>query len=184
MIFQELSIKGAWLAETNVHSDSRGLFREWFKPEEFKSISKIDFRVMQCNTSTSRKNVIRGIHYSLSKEGQAKWVTCTNGRVWDVIVDLRIESATFKQWIGIEISSTEGQSIYLSEGLGHAFLALEDNSTVAYLLSSEYNPEFEYEIHYNDSDIKITWPDLEFQLSEKDLSASTLAQMLSGNLLP
>ena len=183
MDIKELEIKGAWIARSPVHHDNRGCFLEWFKREELKIATGLDFDVKQANLSTSNKGVLRGIHYSLAKDGQGKWVTCISGSIWDVIVDIRPASPTFKQWIGIELKAGSGEAIYLSEGLGHGFISLEDNSTVAYLLTSEYSPRDEFEISPLDPELKISWPLVKLYLSEKDKLAPTLQEQLSaGNL--
>ena len=189
MKFQQLGIQGAWLVESEVFDDARGSFREWFKSEEIKNATGIDFLVAQANVSTSARGVIRGIHYSLAPEGQAKWITCTNGRILDVIVDLRPDSPTYKRVEYVELESTSGRAIFLTTGLGHGFISLEDNSVVTYLLSSPYSPEFEFEIQPIDSDLNINWKvdsilESSYLLSTKDLKAPTLAERLSEGKLP
>jgi dTDP-4-dehydrorhamnose 3,5-epimerase len=183
MEIEELEIKGSWLARSPVHHDDRGYFREWFKSKELELATGFQFSVEQANISVSNKGVLRGIHYSLAKEGQGKWVTCVSGSVWDVIVDIRPGSPTFKRWIGIELTGGSGDSILISEGLGHGFISLEDKSTIAYLLTSKYSPNNEFEISPLDPELNISWPKTHLFLSEKDLSAPTLKEQLdSGNL--
>ena len=183
MDIEELGIKGAWIARSPVHHDDRGYFREWFKSEELESAIGFQFSVEQANISSSNKGVLRGIHYSLAKEGQGKWVTCVSGSIWDVIVDIRPASPTFKQWIGIELTGGSGDSIFVSGGLGHGFISLEDKSTVAYLLTSKYSPQEEFGISPLDPKLGITWPNTKLFLSEKDMLAPTLQELLdSGNL--
>ena len=189
MRFIPLGIDGAWRVESEVHLDFRGSFREWFKSEEVKKVTGMDFSVAQANVSTSGKGVIRGIHYSLAPQGQAKWVTCVSGRILDVIVDIRPSSETFKYVEYVELKSTDANAILIGPGLGHGFIALEENSIVSYLLNSPYSPENEYEIRPKDIDLAINWPsDLtqikEFVLSEKDEGAPTLSARLSEGKLP
>ena len=97
MKFEELAIKGVWLAHSPIHADSRGSFREWFKPAELLSATGQNFDVMQSNISISHRGVLRGIHYSLAEYGQGKWITCITGSIWDVVVDIRPSSPTFKK---------------------------------------------------------------------------------------
>lgn len=183
MDIEELGIKGAWLARSPVHHDDRGRFREWFKRDELERAIGFDFDVKQANVSTSNTGVLRGIHYSLAKDGQGKWVTCVSGSIWDVIVDIRPTSPTFKKWIGIELSSTSGDAVFITGGLGHGFISLQDNSTVAYLLTSEYSPKEEFEISPFDPDLGISWPLSQHFLSPKDELAPTLqGQLYSGKL--
>lgn len=183
MDIEELGIKGAWLARSPVYHDDRGHFREWFKKDNLERAIGFDFDVKQANVSTSNTGVLRGIHYSLAKDGQGKWVTCVSGSIWDVIVDIRPTSPTFKKWIGIELTGASGDAIFISGGLGHGFISLQDDSTVAYLLTSEYSPIEEFEISPLDPELGISWPLAELFLSNKDKLAPTLQEQLSsGNL--
>ena len=183
MEIEELGIKGAWIARSPIHKDDRGYFREWFKAGEIKIALGRSFDVQQGNISSSNRGVLRGIHYSLAKEGQGKWITCISGSVWDVVVDIRPSSTTYRKWIGTELHSGSGDALFISEGLGHAFISLEDNSTVAYLLTSKYSPAEEFAIHPLDPELAITWPLQNPSLSLKDGSAPTLQEQLSsGNL--
>ena len=181
-----LGIEGAWLAESPVWSDERGFFREWFKAEDVLAAAGIDFSIQQANISQSQRGVIRGIHYSLAPQGQAKWVTCVSGSIRDVIVDIRPNSSTFRNWIEIELQGGSGKAVYISEGLGHGFLALEDNTSVAYLLSTPFLPTEEFEINPLDEELGIDWGVnlTEIKISEKDKNAPTLAMRLSEGRLP
>lgn len=184
MDFERLGIEGAWLVKSHVHSDKRGSFREWFSSHEVSEATGRAFDVSQSNISISCAGALRGIHYSIAPHGQAKWVTCISGSVWDVIVDIRPSSPTFKKWIGISLSGKSGASVFISEDLGHGFLSLEDNSAVSYLLNSPYSPADEYGINPLDSDLAIDWPLASPLLSDKDASALTLSQMLLLGKLP
>jgi len=181
-----LGIQGAWLAESPVWNDDRGFFREWFKSEEVKAITGRDFGIEQANISLSSAGTIRGIHYSIAPRGQAKWVTCVGGSIKDVIVDIRPDSSTFGKWVEIELSCDSGKSVLIGEGLGHGFLALEDNTAVAYLVSSPFSPTEEYEINPFDSKIGINWGIAldELKVSQKDLHALSLDAQLSKGRLP
>ena len=181
-----LGIEGAWLVESPVWSDERGFFREWFKFDEIKRATGINFSVAQANISSSHKGVIRGIHYSLASEGQAKWVTCASGRVLDVIVDIRPNSPTFKEWVQVELDANEGKSVFLEGNLGHAFLSLDSLSTVSYLLTSNYSPSQEYGIDPLDTDIGIQWPIpiSEMRISAKDQGSRSIEELLVTGKLP
>ena len=141
MPFQEMKIKGAWIHTPIRHKDERGHFEEQFKISQIEYELGRTFTVKQVNQSVSNKGVIRGIHYTKSPEGQAKYVSCPKGAIWDVVVDLRKDSSTYGQWDAVELSAENGLSVFISEGLGHAFLSLEDGSVANYLCSSEYSPE-------------------------------------------
>lgn len=184
-----LSIEGAWLAESPIWSDNRGFFREWFKREEILSKTGIDFSVQQANVSVSKRGVIRGIHYSLAPEGQAKWITCVEGSILDVVVDLRPESPTFEKHEIVHLKGNDGRALLIGVGLGHGFLSLEDNTYTSYLLSSPYNPAFEYEIQPTDPALNINWSHemnvgLEFVISEKDSNAPSLKDRARRGELP
>lgn len=140
MPLQEMKIKGAWIHSPIRHNDERGYFEEQFKLSEIAAELGLSFTVRQVNQSVSNRGVIRGIHYTDSPEGQAKYISCPKGRIWDVVVDLRVGSPTFGQWDAAELSPQNGRSIFISPGLGHAFLSLDSDSVSTYLCSTEYDP--------------------------------------------
>jgi dTDP-4-dehydrorhamnose 3,5-epimerase len=185
MELMPLGIEGAWLAESPVLKDDRGSFREWFKAEDIKSVTGRNFGIEQANISVSTRGTLRGIHYSIAPRGQAKWITCVSGSIQDVIVDIRLDSKTFGQWIDIELNGDSGKSVFISEGLGHGFLALEDNTTVAYLVSTPFSPTDEYEINPLDEKIRVNWGlELnELKMSYKDKSAPNLSELELKDLL-
>lgn len=184
MRLEKLPIEGAWIRRFPVHADERGFFREWFKASEIESEVGRSFEVEQSNISVSHAGVLRGIHYSVAPKGQGKWITCVSGSIWDVVVDIRPSSSTFKKWIGINLSGQSGDAVFISQGLGHAFMAMEDNSAVAYLLTSPYSPEEEFEINPLDPALAIEWPMKGYSMSSKDASAPTLAERLIQGKLP
>jgi len=173
-----LGIEGAWLYKSSVISDSRGYFTEWFKSEILTSTTSKSLDVSQANLSKSRKGVVRGIHFSIADAGQAKWITCVSGRIWDVVVDIRPHSPTFKKWVSTELDAKSGKSIFIGEGLGHAFLAMEEESIISYLLSSPYSPNDELAINPKDPQIGINWPLEELFFSPRDESAPYLSDLI------
>ncbi len=181
-----LGIEGVWLAESSVWSDDRGFFREWFKSADVKNATGRDFGVEQANISLSSKGTVRGIHYSIVPRGQAKWITCVSGSIKDVIVDIRPDSKSFGQWIEVELRGDSGKAVFVSESLGHVFVALEDKTAVAYLVSTPVSPTDEFEINPLDEKIGIKWGmDLSsLKISKKDKSAPTLAERLAEGKLP
>ena len=181
-----LGIEGVWLAESPIWSDDRGFFREWFKSTDVKEATGREFGIEQANISLSSRGTLRGIHYSVAPRGQAKWITCVAGSIKDVIVDIRPDSQTFGEWIEVELSGSSGQAVFISEGLGHGFVALEDNTAVAYLVSTPFSPSDEFEINPLDEKIGINWGmDLsELKISGKDKKAPTLAERLAEGKLP
>jgi dTDP-4-dehydrorhamnose 3,5-epimerase len=189
MRLEPLEIEGAWIAESTVWTDDRGSFREWFKASDVVNATGIYFSVEQANLSHSNQGVIRGIHYSLAPMGQSKWVTCIQGSILDVIIDIRPNSPTYRKYQILKLTSNEGRAVLIGNGLGHGFIALEENTLVSYLLSSPYAPEFEFEIHPTDSELNIDWQ-LELIggrgtiISTKDANAPTLAERLAQGKLP
>lgn len=176
MKFEPLEIDGSWIATSDVHVDTRGYFFEWLRTDEFCAKTKENFEVIQANVSVSKKYALRGIHFSSAPSGQAKWVSCLAGSVLDVIVDLRKDSRTYLKWSEINLHAGSGKSLYIGSGLGHAFLALEDNSVVSYLLNTPYQPELEHSINPYDTTIGIDWPKGLHTLSQKDANAPSLRE--------
>lgn len=186
MELKPLGIDGVWLAESPVFRDDRGLFREWFKSEKIQEVTGRKFDIEQANISLSSKGTLRGIHYSLAPRGQAKWITCVVGSIQDVIVDIRTSSQTFGKWVEVELTAESGQAILISEGLGHGFLALEDKTAVAYLTSTPFSPEHEFEINPLDKELGINWSIhvSSMRISEKDRKAPNLSEQLRIKKLP
>ncbi|MCC2316931.1 dTDP-4-dehydrorhamnose 3,5-epimerase family protein [Cellulomonas chengniuliangii] len=191
MQFRELKVPGAWEITPKQFGDPRGVFLEWFKEGPFVEAVGHPLDLRQANCSVSAAGVLRGIHFADVPPGQAKYVTCAKGAVLDVAVDIRVGSPTFGQWDSVLLDDVDRRAIYLSEGLGHAFLSLEDDSTVVYLCSTGYSPGREHGVHPLDPEIGIEWPTtgrdgspLSPQLSEKDLAAPTLSQARDDGLLP
>jgi dTDP-4-dehydrorhamnose 3,5-epimerase len=191
MDIRELSIAGAYEVTPRQFGDPRGVFLEWFKEGAFVEAVGHPLRLAQANCSVSAAGVLRGIHFADVPPSQAKYVTCLSGAVLDVVVDIRVGSPTFGQWDSVLLDDVDRRAIYLSEGLGHAFMSLADGSTVAYLCSEGYAPQREHGIHPLDAAIAIVWPTegrdgtpLTPQLSDKDAVAPTLAEAREAGLLP
>jgi dTDP-4-dehydrorhamnose 3,5-epimerase len=183
---RELAVPGAWEITPRVHSDSRGAFFEWFTEAGFTALTGHRFDLHQANCSVSAAGVLRGVHFAQLPPSQAKYVTCLHGKVLDVIVDIRVGAPTFGRWDSVVLDDRKRRSVYLSEGLGHAFLALEDDSTVMYLCSAPYNPEREHTISALDPTLDITWPAVDGEpiMSDRDRDAPTLHQVQAAGLLP
>ena len=191
MTYRELAVPGAWEITPTQHGDPRGVFLEYFQDGPFQEATGHRFDLAQANCSVSAAGVLRGIHFADVPPGQAKYVTCATGAVLDIVVDIRVGSPTFGRWDSVLLDDVDRRAVYLGEGLGHAFMSLEDGSTVLYLCSTGYAPGREHGIHPLDPDVAIVWPTqsrdgrpLTPQLSEKDLSAPTLAESSARGLLP
>jgi dTDP-4-dehydrorhamnose 3,5-epimerase len=179
-----LKIDGSWIIELNKFEDSRGFFYESFREEIAKKYFGREFNIKQSNTSVSKKGSVRGIHYALVPPSQAKYVQCQWGSIVDYVIDIRVGSPTFSQFVEVELNATNPQAIFIEEGLAHAFVALEDETVVTYFVSENYNPEREKGINPFDSDLNIKWPDINLELSDKDKLAISLKEAQVQNLLP
>ncbi len=191
MEIRELPITGAFEVTPRVHGDERGAFLEWFRGDRFADATGHRFTLAQANASVSAAGTLRGIHFAQLPPSQAKWVTCLRGSVLDVVVDIRVGSPTYGTWDQVLLDDVDRRAIYLSEGLGHAFMALEDDSVVSYLCSAPYAPGREHGVHPLDPAIGIEWPttgraggSLKPLLSGKDEQAPTLAEAEAAGLLP
>jgi len=182
---RELKVPGAWSIRPRQFPDDRGIFLEWYRHERLAEAIGHPLRLAQANCSVSRRGTVRGIHFADVPPGQAKYVTCPNGAVLDFAIDIRVGSPTFGTWDSVLLDSADRAAIYLSEGLGHAFVALTDDATVVYLCSEVYNPTGEHGITPVDPGLGITWPEgLDLLLSPKDTAAPTLEQARDQGLLP
>jgi len=187
--YRELGISGAWVFEPPVFPDRRGVFVAPFQGPVFREALGFDLVVGQTNHSVSRRGVVRGVHFADVPPGQAKYVSCPSGRLLDVIVDVRVGSPTFGKWEAVELDdgshSGAMRAVYLAEGLGHAFVALEEATVMAYLCSTPYNPSAEHGIAPLDPSLGLPWPaGLELILSDKDRDAPTLAEAKEQGILP
>lgn len=185
MEVQHSSISGAVVFTPTQHGDERGVFLEWYRAEWLAGLGTGRLDLAQANCSVSRRGVLRGIHFADVPPGQAKFVTCLFGAVLDVWVDLRVGSPTFGEWESAQLDDRDRRAVYLTEGLGHAFMALSDGATVAYLCSKPYAPRREHGVHPLDSRLGIRWPtDIAPVLSPRDAASSGLAEMIEAGLLP
>jgi epimerase EvaD len=179
---RELGVGGAWAFTPETHRDDRGLFVSPFEESVFSDVvGRSLFPVAQVSTSVSRQGVARGVHYARTRPGCAKYVHCATGRVLDFVIDLRVGSPTYGQWDSVELS--EMGAVYLPAGLGHAFVALEPDSTVCYLLSRGYIPSDELAVSLLDPELDLPIPDGAV-LSARDRAAPTLAEARANDLLP
>jgi dTDP-4-dehydrorhamnose 3,5-epimerase len=185
MIARELAVPGAWEISPDLHGDNRGLFYEWFTQRDFTAFTQHRLDLQQANFSVSAAGALRGLHVAQVPPGQAKYVTCVRGEVFDVVVDVRVGSPTYGRWVSTTLDDRERRSVYIAEGLAHGFLALKDDSTVAYLCSTPYTPEREHTIDALDPALAIDWPDdVDIRMSDRDRAAPTLEQARAANLLP
>ncbi len=168
MIFTQTKLNGLFVIEPERSEDERGFFARTWCRREFKTKGiNVDF--VQCNISFNRKKgTLRGIHYQITPNQEAKLVRCTSGAIYDVIIDLRHDSETFKQWISVELTNENRKMIYIPEGFAHGFLTLENNTEVFYQMSVYYAPESARGVRWNDSAFCIRWPMDVKVISDKD----------------
>ena len=186
MQIRELSVADAWEITPVIHADDRGLFLEWYRFDELQERVGHPLDLRQANTSVSRRGVVRGIHFADVPRGQAKYVTVQRGSILDFVVDIREGSPTFGLWDSVVLDDRDHRALYLAEGLGHLFVALEDDTTVSYLVSDVYNPSAEHGINPFDPEIALEFPlpENELVVSGKDRDAQTLSELRAAGGLP
>ena len=163
------------LIEPDVFSDARGFFMETYKRSEFQA-NGVESEFVQDNFSHSVGRVVRGLHYQKSPQAQAKLVTVTRGEIFDVAVDIRRESPTFGQWVGVALSAENKKMLYIPTGFAHGFCVLSEEVDFTYKVSAEYAPDLDRGIAWNDPQIAISWPVEAPLLSDKDLQLPVLAE--------
>lgn len=182
---RELAVPDAYEVSTDVFPDERGLFVNPFRADVLAEAIGHPLTVAQTNHSASRRGVVRGVHFALVPPGQAKYVYCPRGAALDVVVDIRVGSPTFGQHDSVRLDDRDFRAIYLAEGLGHAVVALEDDTVVSYLCSTGYDPAREKGITPVDPALRLPIPaGVEPLLSPKDTAAPTLAAAARSGLLP
>ncbi|MCE7006113.1 dTDP-4-dehydrorhamnose 3,5-epimerase [Kibdelosporangium philippinense] len=185
MHVRELSIAGVFEFSPQTFEDNRGLFSAPFQGDVFEKTVGHPLRLGQTNHSVSKRGVIRGIHFADTPPGQAKYVYCPRGSMLDVVVDIRVGSPTFGQWDSVLLDANSYRALYVPEGIGHGFVALEDDTAMSYICSMGYNPGGEHGITPLDPALQLPWPvDIEPILSDKDTKAPTLAEAQIAGLLP
>jgi dTDP-4-dehydrorhamnose 3,5-epimerase len=171
MIFSETPLPGAFLIDLEPHKDNRGFFaRAWCQTELAQH--GLEPQIAQCNISFNpTEGTLRGLHYQRQPHAEVKVVRCTRGAIWDVIVDVRPGSPTYRQWFGTELSADNRRMLYVPEDFAHGYVTLEPGSEAFYQVSREYAPGSEVGIRWNDPSIGIIWPEVKISvISEKDAS--------------
>lgn len=170
MKFIKQKIEEVFLIEPEPYEDDRGLYRRHFCQKEFKN-NGLDFIVAQANISENKfAYTLRGFHFQKAPFAEAKTLSCIKGSVFDIVVDLRKKSKTYKKWLGFELSEENRKAIHIPKGCAHAILTLEDNTWIHYYSSQFYHPEAEAGIRYNDKSFGFKWPVEPKIISEKDLN--------------
>jgi dTDP-4-dehydrorhamnose 3,5-epimerase len=168
VLFEETRLPGVFEILLEQHTDERGFFARSWCQKEFEAHG-LNPRLVQCNISfNARKGTLRGMHYQAAPHAEAKLVRCTRGAIYDVVVDLRPGSPTYRNWIAAELSATNRRMLYIPEGCGHGFLTLEDETEVFYQMSEFYHAESARGVRWNDPAFRIDWPERIEVISERD----------------
>lgn len=171
MKFTATPLVGAYVVDLEKREDSRGYFARSWCQKEFEQ-QKLETQFVQCNLSYNKeKGTLRGMHFQLSPHQEVKFVRCVSGSIYDVIIDLRKDSATYCKWFGVELSSKSGRALYVPKGFAHGYVTLENDSEVFYQVSDFYEPSAERGVRWNDPVFGIQWPKVNQTLiSPKDLA--------------
>jgi len=169
MIFTKTKLNGAFIVELEKGKDKRGFFARAWDYKQFLEHG-LNSNLVQCNISfTEKKGTLRGMHYQTKPYQETKLIRCTKGKIFDVIIDLRVKSETFKEWLGIELTADNYKMLYVPEDFAHGFMTLEDDTEIFYQISQYYNPELEQGVRWDDQAFQIRWPLHPILISEKDL---------------
>ena len=170
MKIKETPLKDCYIIEPTVFEDDRGYFYEKFNEKKFEELTGLNGHFVQDNISKSSYGVLRGVHLQKSEHAQAKLVSCLEGKVWDVAVDLRKDSPTFGKWFGVELTPENKLQLYIPRGFGHGFSVLSDTAIFAYKCDNFYEKDAEGSVIWNDEELNIDWklPKEVIQLSDKD----------------
>lgn len=186
MEIRPLKIADAFEITPRQFPDDRGVFLESYRGDRLAEAIGHQPEIVQTNVSVSSRGTVRGIHFADVPPSQAKYITALSGSLIDYIVDIRVGSPTFGQWDSVLLDTVDRRAVYLPEGMGHAFAALEDNTTAMYLVTTPYAPNREHGIHPLDPDVGLTLPDgmTSPLLSPKDAEAPSLSEAREQGLLP
>jgi dTDP-4-dehydrorhamnose 3,5-epimerase len=170
MIFEPLPITGAFKITSEPHRDERGFFARLYCPEEFAA-HKVAFTPVQINLSANvRRATLRGLHYQAPPQAEAKLVHAVSGRAFDVIVDLRSDSPSFRRWVGVELDAQTPSAVFVPEGCAHGFLTLASETSILYQMSRIFVPGHDRGVRWNDPAFAIAWPEKPAVISERDAS--------------
>ena len=173
MNLNKTGFSGVFLIEIEKLKDDRGFFARTFDSNFFEDNGLISKFVQSSISYNTQKGTLRGIHYQIDPYAETKLISCINGKIFDVLIDLRPDSKTFKKWQSIELDSKHYSSLYIPEGIAHGFQTLEDNSEIYYQMSEFYKPEFYHGVRFDDPNFGIKWPHEITEISEKDKNWKT-----------
>lgn len=170
MIYTKTPIDGVVVVDIEKREDDRGFFARTFCEEEFRQHG-LESHIAQCSTALSvRRGTLRGMHYQREPHGEVKLVRCVRGGVYDVVVDVRPKSPHFRRWFGVELNANNRRMLYIPRGVAHGYLTLEDDTEIAYQMSTAYNPDAAIGVRWNDRAFGIEWPFEPTVMAERDRS--------------
>ena len=178
----QTNIPEVYIVEPQVFGDDRGFFLETWNLEKYRE-NGIEHSFVQDNMSYSRRGGLRGLHFQRPGT-QGKLVSVIEGEVFDVAVDIRVESPTFGQWIGVTLDGKTKKQLYVPEGFAHGFVVLSEAALFCYKCTAPYRPQFEHTILWNDKDLAIEWPIENPSLSQKDIAGSSMQELYTKGMLP
>jgi dTDP-4-dehydrorhamnose 3,5-epimerase len=168
MIFRETKLSGAFEVDLEAKCDERGFFARTWCREEF-AVHGLNANLVQCGLSFNiAKGTLRGMHYQVAPRAESKLVRCTRGAIFDVVLDLRPGSATFKDWVAVVLTAENRKAVYVPEGCAHGFLTLEAGTEVSYQMSEFQSPEMARGVRFDDQAFQIAWPEKIEVISERD----------------
>jgi dTDP-4-dehydrorhamnose 3,5-epimerase len=168
MLFIETQLKGAYIIDPERIEDERGFFARTWDRHEFEARG-LNSSLVQCNISyNARRGTLRGMHYQIAPHAETKLVRCTNGAIYDVIIDLRLGSPTLRQWLAVELSAHNRRMLYIPEGCAHGFQTLADHSEVFYQMAEFYAPDYARGVRWNDPAFGIVWPEAPQVIAARD----------------
>lgn len=170
MLFEKMNLEGLWVISPQLVEDKRGFFARMVCEKEFEAHGLPNRWTQQNIAYNHRKGTLRGMHYQLGDSAEIKVVRCTQGSIYDVVVDLRKASPTYLRWTGVELSAENHKMFYIPEGFAHGYMTLTDHAEISYLVSAFYAPGAESGIRYNDPKVGIAWPMEPAVISDKDSS--------------
>jgi dTDP-4-dehydrorhamnose 3,5-epimerase len=169
MRFHPTPLRDTWLVDPERVRDGRGFFARTFCVREFAANGLVTNYPQHSMSFSGRRGTLRGMHFQFEPYGEVKLVRCVSGAIWDVIIDMRPDSPTFRRWYGVELSDQSGRQFYIPHGFAHGFQTLTDNVQVNYLISEPYAPDAASGVRYDDPSFEIAWPLPVTTISEKDL---------------
>jgi dTDP-4-dehydrorhamnose 3,5-epimerase len=183
MKFEETKLNGSFLVSLDLKIDERGFFARYFCEKEFLKFNLNTHWVQVNNSFSNNVATLRGLHFQKEPFAEIKLIRCIKGSIWDVIVDLRMNSSTFGDWFGAELNEENRNMMYVPKGFAHGFISLQQDSEIIYMVSGRYEPNFEHTLKWNDKNIGIVWPLLPQVISDKDKCGKSFRELINAGVI-